>query len=259
MKIKAVFRRFILMKNLLPIPSILLFTLGQVLGQGSNMRFEIPESIYSTAFRIEVLKSGDDCTVISYVPQEYNLTLTPRDDRQLGVQYLVSGKDCDQLFTQIFSTFTGRDHESFAPMPDKTLVLDSFENINIVTTDEFVGEGCTKVFVTSFWKDNNTPMSHVDDLYLGSDMIIESADPSQINGSFDLAAIQERFYDELEVFDDIPRMLAIFNDHNYYKLKEMQVNKNHIVEKLREDGKWNDITPEDKVEKIKVKRVRMDN
>lgn len=242
------------MKNLLPIPSILLVTLGQVIGQGSNVRFEIPESIHSYAFKIEVLKGGGDCTVISYAPQEYNLTLTPRDDRQLGVQYLVAGKDCDQLFAETFATFTGRDHETYAPMPDKTLVLDSFQYINIVTTDEFVGEGCTKAFVTSFWNDNNTPMSFKDDLYLGSDMFIESADPSQINGSFDLAAIQESFNDNFKLFDDIPVLLTNFYSHDYYKLKEMQVNKNHIVEKLRADGKWKDITPEHKIEKIKLKR-----
>lgn len=247
------------MKNLLPVPSILLFTLGQVIGQGSNVRFEIPESIHSTAFRIEVLKSGDDCTIISYVPQEYNLTLTPRDDRDLGVQYLVSGKDCDQLFAETFSTFTGREQETYTPIPDKTLVLDSFEYINIITTDEFVGEGCTKVFVTSFWNDHNTPMSPADDRYLGTDMIIESADPTQINGPFDLAAIQESFNDDFELFDDIPVLLTFFNSHDYYKLKEMQVNKNHIVDQLRADGKWKDITPEHKTEKLKVKRFRMEN
>ncbi len=247
------------MKNLLNIPSILLFTLGKVIGQGSNVRFEIPESIHSTAFKIEVLKSGDDCSVISYVPLEYNQTLTPRDDKSLGVQYLVSGKDCDQLFVETFSTFKGREHEAFAPIPDKTLVLDSFEYINIIITDEFVGEGCTKVFVTSFFNDHNTPMSPGDDLYLGSDMIIESADPAQLSAPIDISGLKRSFEDESAVFDDIPGLLTYMHDHSYYKLKEMQVNKNHIVEQLRADGKWKAITPEHKMEKLKVTRCRMEN
>ena len=81
----------------------------------------------------------------------------------------------------------------------------------------------------------------------------------QINGPIDLTAVHRSFDDELELFSDIPGLFAIFNSHDYYKLKEMQVNKNYIVELLRADGLLKDITPEMKSEKLKLKRVRMDN
>lgn len=228
-------------------------------GQPSQGRWVIPESVYSTAFRIEVMKSGEDCTIISYVPQEYNETMTPRDDRQLGVQYLVSGKDCQHHFAETFATLQGREREDYFPVADRTLVLDSFEFINIVTKDELIADGCTKIFVTSFWGDHHTATDPRDDVYLGTDMFAESAGPEQINGPFDLTAIHRSFDDELELFNDIPGLLSIFNSHDYYKLKEMQVNKNYIVEMLRADGLLKDITPEMKTEKLKLKRVRMDN
>lgn len=228
-------------------------------GQSSQDRWVIPEAAYSTAFRIEVMKSGEDCTIISYVPLEYNETMTPRDDRDLGMQYLVSGKDCQQHFAETFSSLTGRDGEEFFPIPEKTLVLDSFEYINIVTTDEIIADGCTKIFVTCLWGDHYTATDPRDDVYLGTDMFVESAGPGQINGPFDFTAIHQTFDDELELFNDIPGLLSIFNSHDYYKLKEMQVNKNYIVEQLRASGHLKDITPEMKVEKVKLKRVKMEN
>lgn len=243
------------MKNLTLFLCSLLVSATHAVSQINNERWVIPETVHSTAFRIETLKKGGDCTVISYVPRAYNQTVTPRDDRNLGVQYLVSGKDCDALFTETFLAL-GRDHEAYTPIPERTLVLDSFKHINIIIRDEFVGEGCTKVFSTVFWNDHNTPMTFRDDLYMGTDMIIESADPSQISGPFDLAAIQESFDNNFELFHDVPGLLTFFNSHDYYKLKEMQVNKNHIVEKLRADKKWKDITPKDKIGKITIKRFR---
>lgn len=259
MKIITKIRRFISMKILPHLLCCVLFVATHAASQSNDGRWVIPEAVYSTAFKIEVMKNGGDCTVISYLPQEYNETMTPRDDRNLGVQYLVSGKDCQQLFAETFSTFKGRENEAFAFIPAKTLVLDSFEYIHMVTTDEVVGEGCTKVFVTSLWSDHNTPMSHVDDIYLGTDMFTESADPSQIIGPLDLSSIKLSFEDELDVFSDIPGLLTNIESRSYYKLKEMQVNKNHIVEKLRADGILKDITPEMKTEKLKVKRFRMEN
>jgi hypothetical protein len=228
-------------------------------GQTSQDRWVIPESVYSTAFRIEVMKNGDDCTIISYAPQEYNETMTPRDDRQLGVQYLVSGKDCQHHFEETFASLKGREREDYFPVAGRTLALDSFEYITIVTKDEIIADGCTKVFVTSFWGDHHTSNDFRDDIYLGTDMFVESAGPGQINGPFDFTTIHRSFDDELETFHDIPGLLSIFNSHDYYKLKEMQVNKNYIVEQLRASDLLKDITPEVKVEKLKLKRVKMVN
>lgn len=251
--------RFQYMKT---IPQLLFFAMlasATLSGQTSQDRWVIPEAAYSKAFRIEVMKNGEDCTIISYAPQEYNETVTPRDDRDLGMQYLVSGKDCQRHFVETFSSLTGRDGEEYFPIPEKTLVLDPFEYIHIVTTDEIIADGCTKVFVTSLWSDHHTSSDFSDDIYLGTDMFVESAGPGQINGPFDFTAIHRSFDDELELFSDIPGLLSIFNAHDYYKLKEMQVNKNYIVEQLRASGLLKDITPEMKVEKVKLKRVKMVN
>lgn len=227
-------------------------------GQSSDYLWEVPEMIYSKAVRVETLKQGGDCTVISYFPIEYNQTATPRDDRNLGVQYFVSGKDCQQLFIETFASFKGRDGEEFFPIPTQTLVLDSFQFINTVMTDEWVGDGCTKLFLTSFWHDHNTPSLPTDDLYTGSDFFIESADPSSISGPLDVAVLWQSYGDELNVFEDIPSKLTFIESHSYYKLKEMQVNRNQIVEQLRADGKWKDITPPDRTNKSKVKLKKIE-
>lgn len=258
-KILASSMRFQYMKTIPQLLFSAMLASATLSGQSSQDRWVIPEAAYSAAFRIEVMKSGEDCTIISYVPLEYNETMTPRDDRQLGVQYLVYGKDCQHHFAETFASLTGRDGEEFFPIPEKTLVLDSFEYINIVTTDEIIADGCTKIFVTSFWGDHHTATDPRDDVYLGTDMFVESADPGQINGPFDFTAIHQSVDDELELFSDIPGLLSIFNSHDYYKLKEMQVNKNYIVEQFRASGLLKDITPEMKVEKVKLKRVKMEN
>jgi hypothetical protein len=240
------------MKNLLSLTSFLLLVQMELSSQGSNIRYQIPEAIYSRAYRVEVLKSGEDCAVISYVPMEYNETITPRDDRNFGAQYMVSGRDCNKLFAQTFDGFKGWEEEDYAPIPSATLVLDSFAFINTTTTDEVIADGCTKVFITSFWSDQGITKERSRNVYLGTDVFIESADPASIEGPFDLSVISPET-------KDLPAMIDYLSKNDYYKLREMQVNKNLIVEKLRTDGKLKDITPVVKTEKLKVRRVKMVN
>ena len=236
------------MKNHLPLITFVLLGLSPGYSQ-QTMRYTIPEAIYATAYRVEVLKSGEDCAIVSYALAEYNETLTPRDDRDFGAQYFVSGKDCNKHFVVTINGFRGWENEDFMPIPQTTLMLDTFVSINTVTTDEIIADGCTKVFFTSFWLQSDKPLETSNQVYLGTDVFIESADPSSIHGPFELSMIEPEL-------NDMPALLEYIASHDYYKLREMQVNKRLIVEKLRADGALKDITPLDKIEKLKVKRTR---
>src|SRR5687767_15063830 len=132
----------------------------------------------SSSFRIERVKKLD-CTIISYTISEWNKTMTRRDDRQLGTFYYASGKDCQKCFEETFATmkFTG---EEFLPVPPQTIDVDSFENISIVTVSTAIASGYTKLFLTSLWGDKFTTDPR-DDIYLGTDIIVDSADPNQAN------------------------------------------------------------------------------
>ncbi len=217
--------------------------------QGADEFWVPPTGFHSTAFRIEKLKNGEDCHIISYVPCEYNKTITPRDDRNLGVYYLVSGKDCEKCFAETFSTmkYFG---EQFGPLHDKTLDLDSFAHINFFSTHDIIDEGYTKLFRTYFWSDQLTSNIPNDDAYLGTDFIIDSADPDAITQPFQLNYIPDEYH-------DIPALKALFESHSYYKLREMLVNRNLIVENLRKEKKLKDITPkEPRMETVYVKAVK---
>jgi hypothetical protein len=238
------------MKNHLPLLFILFIAKGHLLSQ-NHFRYQIPEAVYSAAYRVEVLKNRE-CTVISYTPPEYNETMTPRDDRDFGVQYFVSGKDCNHYFEETFKEFRGWDGENYAPLPTTSLGIDSYLSINTVTTDEIIADGCTKVFFTSFFLDNDPSIEVNKNIFLGTDVFIESADPASIQGPFDLSMISP----ETEGMSTLLEYLA---KNDYYKLREMQVNKRLIVEKLRSDGALKDITPVVKSEKLKVKRFRIEN
>ena len=189
--------------------------------------------MHTSAFRIEKLKKGD-CTIISYALHDQNITITPRDDRHLGVQYLVSGKDCQACFEEEFKKmkFTGED---FMPVASYTLFLAENDDLPVTIYNHTIADGEAKIFVTYTFSDNATKVPN-DDIYLGSVFVIESANPQAISKPFDLTSINEEF-------PDVKRWKELFATHDYYKLREMQANKNNIVARLRDDGRLKEITP----------------
>lgn len=207
---------------------------------------QIPETIYSTAFGIETMKDGRDCSVISYVPQEFNRTVTPRDDKNLGVFYFVSGKDCASVFEETFASMSYRGEE-YSLASENTLDLDSFQNIQIAIRNTTIGEGTTKLYLIYFHKDQNTTLPN-DDIFLGMDYVIDSGDPDMINMPFDLNVVQELEKDPL-IYNQII-------ENTYYKIREKIVNENLIVEKLRSTGKLKDITPKQpRIKRVKLKTI----
>lgn len=105
-----------------------LFSLLPIVDIAGQDLIQIPQIIHSTAFRVETMKDGSDCSVVSYVPQEFNRTVTPRDDKNLGVFYFVSGKDCTSVFEATFASMPYHD-EAYSLVSANTLDLDSFQNI----------------------------------------------------------------------------------------------------------------------------------
>lgn len=227
--------------------SVLLSANSHLISQGSTAYWTPPGSQYDSPFRIEMIKGVEDCTIFSYVLQEYNRTITPRDDRQLGVDYFVSGNGCQQCFEDALSRLRFKDEE-FMPIPSKRISLNNRSKLRFNTTFEVIAEGHTKLFRSTFWNDVGTPDDFRDDVYLGSDYVIHSADPDQISSAFDLSYIKEEF-------PDIASLKTIFTKHSYYKLRELIVNRNNIVELLRRENKLNDITPrEPKMEMVKLEK-----
>lgn len=195
----------------------------------------------SSAYKIEKVKKLD-CTIISYNISEWNKTLTRRDDRQVGTFYYASGKDCQKCFEETFATmkFTG---EEFLPVPTKTIDADSFENISIVTVSTIIASGYTKLFLTSLWGDKFTT-DPSDDIYVGTDIIVDSADPDKAS-PLDISKV----YVESKVAKEL---LETFVARSYFKSRGMIINRNLIIEKLREEKKLKDITPVEKTKSIAI-------
>ena len=222
-----------------------LFFILPIVEIAAQDRIQIPEIIHWNAFRVETMKDGNDCSVISYVPQEYNRTVTPRDDKYLGVFYFVSGKDCASIFEETFASMPYHGEE-FSLASEKTLDLDSFQNIQIAIRNTTIGEGATKLYLIYFHKDQNTTRPN-DDIFLGMDYVIDSGDPYRINMPFDLNEIRDELESDPLIYNQI-------NENTYYKLREMIVNENLIVEKLRKIRKLKDITPKPpKTKKVRIK------
>lgn len=196
--------------------------------------WEPSNSVYSTAFKIEVMKDGSDCSIISYVPQEYNRTLTPRDDKDLGEFYFVSGKDCPDLFAGTFESMPYKGEE-YNLVSDRTLDLHAFKNINIVTITETIGVGSTKLYLTYLSNDRGTDIRK-DDISLGMDYVVDSGDPDLIRTPFELSEMKSKFEADPALYD-------LISNNSYYRLRSMIVLEKLIVEKLRSKKKLKDITP----------------
>lgn len=194
----------------------------------------IPNTVYSSAYKIEVMKDGSDCSIISYVPQEFNRTLTPRDDKSLGEFYFVSGKDCPDLFAATFENMSYKG-EAYNPVSETTLDLDAFKEINIVTLTGTIGEGSTKLYLTYLFSDRRTDINK-DDIYLGMDYVVDSGDPDLARSPFDISELKSKFESDPGMYDLVSR-------NSYYKLRSMIVLEKLIVEKLRSEKKLKDITP----------------
>lgn len=224
---------------------LLLTTTNHLVSQGSTAYWTPPKLQTDSPFRIEMVKGVEDCTIFSYALQEYNRTVTPRDDRDLGVNYFVSGNGCQLCFEDAFSRVKFKDEE-FMPIPSKRISFNSKSRLGFHSTNEVIAEGHTKLFRSAFWNDSGTPDESRDDVYMGSDYVIYSADPDLISSAFDLSYIKEEF-------PDIASLKAIFTKDSYYKLRELIVNRNNIVELLRKENKLIDITTnEPKVQMVKL-------
>ena len=213
--------------------------------QGLSRYQTVPSEMHTSAFRIEKLKKGD-CTIISYALHDQNITITPRDDRHLGVQYLVSGKDCQACFEEEFQKmkFTG---ERFMPVAANTILIGESDRLPIAIHNDIIAAGETELYRTYLFSDNATSVPN-DDIYLGSNFVIESTNPEAIKKPFELTSINDEF-------PDVNRWKDLFATHDYYKLREMQANKNNIVARLRDDRRLKDITPRYKNDKIKLKSI----
>lgn len=78
------------------------------------------------------------------------------------------------------------------------------------------------------------------------DYVIDSGDPDKITMPFDMDEINDELKTDPLIYNQI-------NENTYYKIREMIVNENLIVDQLRSTGKLKDITPR----QPRIKRVRL--
>src|SRR5687768_12175539 len=84
--------------------ALISFIAVNLTAQDFNKNLPAVPLVHSTAWKVETMKDGSDCAVISYTPNEYNRTTTRRDDKDLGTFYFVSGKDCPGIFKETFAS-----------------------------------------------------------------------------------------------------------------------------------------------------------
>src|SRR3989337_56024 len=197
-----------------------------VIAQDVDKNFPVAPIVHSTAWKVETMKDGSDCSIVTYTPREYNRTMTPRDDQDLGTFYFVSGTECAGIFKETFESMRHQYKvEQYAPVADKTLDLDSFQNINTSMVYETIGEGSTKLYLTYLFTDGFTSDPR-DDKLLGMDYVVDSGDPDAIVSPLYFGKIKEDLESDPVIFN-------LITSNNYYKLREMIINEKLIVEKLR--------------------------
>ena len=186
-------------------------------------------------FRITTIEKvkGCDCTIIPYGLSEPNKTLTVRDDQQLGVFHFVSGKDCQEIFGKTFSSFRFKG-EDLLPLPAKTIDA-GHASISVLTGFYKIGDPYVHLHSTSFWLDNETDDVR-DDVYLGTDFIINAPNADDV-GQLNFSPISGEF-------KNMQATISFLENTTYYKLREMIVNRNLVVDALRKEKRLKTINLE---------------
>ncbi len=205
--------------------------------------------LFSEPYRIEKLKNGDDCIFISYTLSEENKTETKRDDRDIGTFVFASGTDCLKCFSDAHLNLKNIQGEKYIHPARQTLTITPVESIRTVTAYKVVNTGYTKVYATYFFSDQGTPQVADDDIVLGFDLIVDSADPDAIAGQPDLTWIEG-------LSPEISNQIDRFSKESYSSLRESIVNRNQIVEKLRSENKLKDINPLQEMKRVRIHKTQ---
>ncbi|MDQ3016501.1 MAG: hypothetical protein M3R25_07275 [Bacteroidota bacterium] len=223
--------------------------LTTIMVQEMSWSQENVNSIFSSPSRIEKLKNGDDCKFISYSINEENKTETRRDDRYIGTFVFASGADCQKCFDKAQKHMKNIQNEKFALPVQQTLTILPGEKIHSITAFKVVNVGYTKAYATYFIGNQKTPQIADDDIVLGFDLIIDSADPDAIYGQHDITWIEA-------LSPEISNQIDLFSNESYSLLRESIVNRNQIVEKLRSENKLKDITPLQDIKRVGIHKTQ---